>query len=223
MRPPRLPQGVFRRPLNTILATEGNVRVLREVLRHGGELGVSELAARSGLSPQHVRLVLAHLVKSAVVEALGLGRARLYRARVDHPLSKPLETLFRAEDERFAALRSAIRRAAQATRPQPVAVWLYGSVARGEDTPESDLDLAIVAEEGSLDAIVGQMRESLRDRAEALGASLAIVGVTPADVRRAQSGDPRWQDVVRDAIPIVGPDPGALLADRRAGPPRAVA
>jgi predicted nucleotidyltransferase len=209
--------------LNALLASEGNVRVLREVLRHGGELGVSEIAARSGLSPQHVRLVLAHLAKSGVVEALGLGRARLYRARLDHPLAKPLEALFRAEDERFVTLRTAIREAAGAARPGPVAVWLYGSVARGDDTPESDLDLAIVAEEGCLDAVVAQMRESLRDRAEELSISLSIVGATPADVRRADTGDPWWQGVVRDAIPIVGPAPRALLVDRRTSQPKVVA
>jgi predicted nucleotidyltransferase len=209
--------------LNTLLASEGNVRVLREVLRHGGELGVSEIAARSGLSPQHVRLVLAQLVKSRVVAALGLGRARLYRARLDHPLAKPLAALFRAEDERFAALRTAIREAADAARPHPVAVWLYGSVARGEDGPESDLDLAVIAEEGCLGTVVAQMRDTLRDRAEELSASLSIVGATPADVRRAEIGDPWWQGVVRDAIPIVGPVPRALLADRRTGQPKVVA
>jgi predicted nucleotidyltransferase len=92
-----------------------------------------------------------------------------------------------------------------------LAVWLYGSVARGDDTPGSDVDLAVVAEGGELDGILRALRERLRDTAEALGVELALVGATPADVARAAAGDSWWRGVVRDAVPIFGPDPKTLL------------
>lgn len=216
MRPPTNPQSALRRSLNAILAGEGHVRVLRELLRHGGELGAADVAARVALSPQHVRVVLGHLVRLGLVDQLGPGRARLYRARAAHPLAGPLAALFAAEEERFPAVLAAMRDAAAAMRPRPLAVWLYGSVARGEDTPESDVDVAVIAAGDDLDAILNDLRERLRDRAEELGVELALVGATPADVARAENGDPWWQSVVRDAIPVLGPDPKALLARARA-------
>lgn len=219
MRPPASPQSALRRPLNAALAGEGHVRVLRELFRHGGELGAADVATRVGLSPQHVRGVLAHLVRLGLVDRLGPGRARLYRARLAHPLAEPLAALFAAEEGRFAALLAAVRDAAAAARPRPLAVWLYGSVARGEDTPESDVDLAVVArQEGDLDTTLGELRERLRDTAEALGVELALVGATPADVARGETGDIWWRNVVRDAVPVFGPDPRTLLArSRKAG------
>jgi predicted nucleotidyltransferase len=216
MRPPSRPQSTLRRPLNTILGSEGNVRVLRELARHGGELGAADIAARAGLSPQHVRGVLAHLAGLALVDELGPGRTRLYRFRTVHPLARPIEALFEAEDDRFAALLSAIREAAAAVRPRPIAVWLYGSTARAEDSPGSDVDVVVVAEEDLVGVVLDQMRELLRSVADELGVELALVGAAPGDVRRADAGDPWWVGVSRDAVPIAGPDPKTLLAGLRA-------
>lgn len=223
MRPPASPRSTLRQPLNAALAGEGHVRVLRELFRHGGELGAADVAARVGLSPQHVRDVLAHLARLGLVDRLGPGRARLYRARLAHPLAEPLAALFAVEEGRFAALLAAVRDAAAAVRPRPLAVWLYGSVARGEDTPESDVDLAVVAEGSELDAVLGGLREHLRDTAEALGVELALVGATPADVARGEAGDLWWRGVVHDAVPVFGPDPKTLLARARVRAPTGAA
>src|SRR3982751_6364147 len=97
--PPTTCQGMLRHPLTAVLGSEGHVRLLRELLRHGGELGATDLATRAGLSPQHARLVLAHLVEAGVPGGLGPGRPRLYRARQAHPLVGPLDALFAAEEE----------------------------------------------------------------------------------------------------------------------------
>src|SRR3954468_4830198 len=110
---------MLRHPLTAILGSEGHVRLLRELLRQGGELGATDLATRAGLSPQHARLVLAHLVEADVADGLGAGRTRLYRARRAHPLVGPLDALFAAEDERFGAVLAAVRRAAAELRPRP--------------------------------------------------------------------------------------------------------
>jgi hypothetical protein len=49
-----------------------------------------------------------------LVDELGPGRVRLYRARLEHPLAGSLGALFAAEEERFAALLAAVRDAAAA-------------------------------------------------------------------------------------------------------------
>ena len=79
------------------------------LLRHGGELGVADLARRSGLSRQQTRTVLGRLVEAGVVDALGSGKSILYRGRRQHPLHGQLRDLFRAEDERWHEVGDAVR------------------------------------------------------------------------------------------------------------------
>lgn len=58
----------------------------------------------------------------------------LYRLNRRHALAEPVAELFRAEAARADVLFEGIRSVAERMHPPPVAVWLFGSVARGEDT-----------------------------------------------------------------------------------------
>lgn len=210
MRTPATPQSVARYPLNAILAAEGNVRVLRELFRHGGELAAPAIASRVRMSAQQVRQILVLLQDLGIVEGVGTGRYFSYRVRRSHPLFPALDTLFQAEEERFARLLDAIRDAAFSGSPSPHAVWLYGSVARGEDTAHSDVDVAVVVEEADLDTVLGTFREGLHESEEKLDAHVSVVGISPDDVRRLSTGDPWWVSVTEDALTLFGPDPEVL-------------
>ena len=215
MRRPSSPQSTLRYPLNAILASEGNVRVVRELFRHGGELSAPAIASRVGLTAKHVRQVAGSLVALTLVEEVGQGRYLLYRLRRAHALYTPLDTLFRAESERFEGMLRAIRNSVVHGGEKVRALWLYGSAARGDDRPGSDVDLALVAEEDVLHGIVEQVRARLRASGEVLGLGFSVVGLTPADVLRLSAGDPWWNSVRAEAIPLVGPDPDHLAAKAR--------
>ncbi len=215
MRLPSSKQSALRYPLSAILASEGNVRVLRELLRHGGALNAPHVARRVGMSPQHVRQILASLHSVGVIEEVGQGRYVSYRAGAGHPLYRALDDLFRKEDERFDAVLSAVREASAASGAVPLAVWLYGSVARGEDTAESDVDIAVVMDDAVLEKSVERIRERLHEAENRLGVSFSVVGLTPEDVGRLSAGDPWWADVQSDALALVGADPDRLAAQLR--------
>lgn len=160
-------------------------------------------------------MILRHLVDAGVVDSLGTGRARLYRVRRVHPLAGPLDALFAAEDERFEAVLAAVRREAGSLQPRPRAVWLYGSAARGTDTPASDVDLSVIAETGRLEETVEALRERLGPPGDTLGVVFSVVGGEPRDALRAAEGDPFWAGVASDAVPILGPAPDQLAAEVR--------
>jgi predicted nucleotidyltransferase len=216
-------QSVQRYPLTLMLGTEANLRLLRELSRHGGQLSAPALVARTGLAKTSVWAGLASLDEAGVVEVAGTGRARLYSIRLNHPLRHALGTLFEAEERRFDAVLDSIRTAAHGCGPGLAAVWLYGSVARGEDRPGSDLDIAVIAANDRVAAIVEALRDALHPAGEELRFTPSVVGLAMEDVARlADARDPWWCGVVRDAIALCGPRPDEFVRPPRAADKRAV-
>lgn len=214
MRVPRRPQSHLRYPLSRIFASQGAVRVLRELARHGGKLSIPALVGPTRLSAEGVRNVLADLSTIRVVEPVGQGRAVLYHLRTAHPLHGALVRLFEEEEARGQRVLQSLRQAAHAMVPGIVAVWIYGSVARGEDAPMSDLDVALVLPGQDVESATATYRQHLAPVLDREQVTLSAVGLSSADVRRlADSDHPWWRNLVAEAQPVMGPPP-AILAER---------
>jgi predicted nucleotidyltransferase len=204
--------------LTVILGTETNVRLLRELSRHGGQLSAPDLVLRTRLAKTSVWAGLISLEETGVVSVAGTGRVRLYSMAAEHPLREILDALFETEERRFGAILEAIREAARRCGPRVVAVWLYGSVARGEDRSGSDVDVAMVADEDALPSALEAVRDALHLAGRKLGFKPSVVGLEPSDVARlARERDPWWIEVVRDAVVLLGPRPDALARPPRPG------
>jgi DNA-binding transcriptional ArsR family regulator len=205
-------QSSLRYPLN-ILGNRANIRTLRELCAHGGDLSVAHLASTSRLTTQGVRNALAELHSAHVVETIGSGRTMLYRLNRANPLAGALEALFRAEAERVDAVITAIK--ATVSRPEVVAAWFYGSFARGEDRHDSDVDIAIVIDGSEQDAVAEAIRGQLRQDGDQLGFSPSLVSLGMDDVLRLSAGDPWWVNVAANAMPIKGRRPVEVAAMAR--------
>lgn len=107
-RPAR--QSFVRCPLTDILATSGQVRVLRVLALHGGALAPARVARSAGLTAPGVRLALAALVRTQVVTILGSGRTQLYQFDRAHPIAKSVRDLFLKEAKHWEALLGADRK-----------------------------------------------------------------------------------------------------------------
>lgn len=200
------PQSFLRHPLSAVFANPANVRVLRELARHGGELSSTVLVGRTRLSKPSVTASLAALVDFGLVESLGWRRQALYRIDGKHPLASTMAEMFRAEDRRFQSVLEVIRAAAAGAGV--IAAWLYGSVARGEDRWDSDVDVAVVATD---EGVKEKVREELSEQEDALRFSASIVGIDLNDVARlVRDDDPWWRQLLVDAVPLVGPEPHVL-------------
>jgi len=217
------PQSAHRYPLTTILGSDAHVRILRELFRYGGQLSAPALVARSGLAKASVWAGLLSLEQTGVVSVAGSGRVRLYGIRSDHPLRDVLASLFEAEERRFDAMLEAVRSAARGGEHDVAAVWVYGSTARGEDRPGSDLDVVVVARRAA-EKVAESTRHALRSAADRLGFVPSVTAITPADaVRLAKARHPWWADVARDAIVLLGARPEALARSHRGARPRRAA
>jgi predicted nucleotidyltransferase len=208
VRTPTTHQSYIRFPLSALLGDTGNVRILRALLTFDGPLSAVQIARQTGLTRQAVYVVLDRLVAQGAVRCLGTPRSRLYEAVAAQPLLVSLKPAFDREREHWKALLTALRDVLEAH----VAVrsgWLYGSVARGEDTPESDLDLAVV--------LSGRgEEEKLRDELDAIGSqfgvALSLVALTQADlVERAGQNGSWWAELEHDAQVLKGLSPAGEL------------
>lgn len=206
-------QSFARQPLSSVFSNAANVRVLRELSRTGGESSARMLSERSKLTKPSVLASLAHLEALGFVLSLGSSRSRLYRIDDKHPLAPKLTALFVEEDHRFGRIMSGIHKAAHDAGV--AAAWLYGSVARGEDGWDSDIDLAIVTDEDAV-AVKTKVREALRDREDLERFSASVLGFHTDDiVRLAAEQDPWWMAMCQDAVPLIGPPPDVFVARSR--------
>ena len=126
MRPPAERQSALRAPLNNVLSTEANVRVLRVISSSQSPLGKTEVARRAALNPTGVRRSVAHLVRLGILESVGTGRRQLVTLRERHPLAPILKSLFESEREVFRRLIDSLRIAVSELRPPPDSAWIEG-------------------------------------------------------------------------------------------------
>ena len=205
-------QSALRFPLTRILGSVANVKTFRELVRHGGELSAPSLCARTRLSTRAVQLSLRALEEMQVIRSLGSGRTRLYRRRRSHPLSQIFVELFRHEESRFEAIVGKVREAVETCLPSITAAWIFGSVARSEDRPGSDLDIALVTAPEKASAVEYLVRETLLAAEKELLFHASIVALDTNDLAQlAAQDDPLWTSLRKDTMPILGDSPETLM------------
>jgi predicted nucleotidyltransferase len=198
-------QSYLRHPLTNILGSAAAVRILRALFIGQNALSATQLAIEAKLSRPGVHSTLDSLIGQQLVKPHGAGRSQLYSIDPAHPLAQILEQLFTAERERYDALMAALRNNLRDTQGVQAA-WIYGSVARGEDGPRSDFDLALVVEHPGLTA--EKARNALAPLEERFGIQLSIVDLGADDIARLiEQKAPWWQEVIRDARVLLGQRP----------------
>jgi hypothetical protein len=130
----------FRRPLRAVTPTlDGDVlavlaradaeftgRQVHHLVGHGSERGV--------------RNALDRLAEQGVASSRRVGAAKLYRLNREHLAAQWIEGLAGMREQLLRRLTDTI----EAWEAPPVVAVLFGSVARGEATEDSDLDLLVV-------------------------------------------------------------------------------
>jgi predicted nucleotidyltransferase len=206
MPAPSLTQSHVRYPLTTILGSTGNVRALRVLVNDRAPQSAPSVAQQAGLSPQGARLVLDTLARQQLVKVHGSGRTELYEFSAAHPFGDALVTLFQVERTRWENLLAMVRKTLTRHGAAVHAAWLYGSVARGEDTPRSDIDIALLV---SSQELADEVREELTSLADEQQVHFSVTALTPKDLAAIPDHDRWWSDVVRDARILKGPAPDA--------------
>lgn len=205
MRPPKLSQSGLRYPLNEILGTEANVRLLRVLALHTGPFTAGELAKRAMLTRTSVYPALRVLEGAGIVEFIGVGPQKLVQLRERHPLSQPLRELFGAEVDRFDNLMQALRRLPAARHPGVVSAWLV-EAPRGSESVI--LTLHVVARAEDIDDVVSALNREVAEVERTFDVAVAVRGLGRSEVGSVMPASSVSQDAV---LLVAGVPPVSLL------------
>lgn len=109
----------------------------------------SELIELTGSGSGAVQRELKRLTSSGMVTVKRIGRQKHYQANPDCPVFEELCALVR----KTVALVEPIREALAPLTEKIERALIYGSVAKGTDTASSDIDLLVVADDMTLEAL----------------------------------------------------------------------
>jgi predicted nucleotidyltransferase len=131
----------FSRNLSALFPGAHSI-VLQELLRTPKQVTGRQLAMQlvDRLGKSRVSEVMQDLVRQGLVEREILGAAHLYSINKKHLCYELLNSLTQPVDLLLDLVTKQIGR----WSPKPIAVVLFGSIAKGTAKPDSDIDLLIV-------------------------------------------------------------------------------
>jgi predicted nucleotidyltransferase len=94
-------------------------------------------------------------------------------------------------------------------------------VARGEDGPDGDLEVAVVAADEDAETPVARLGELLGPIQDVQRVWITVIGLSPGDVRRLSGGDRWWRKATQPYLSVFGKGPDELAEElARPGGPR---
>ena len=184
---------------------------LRVLARQGRAVTGRDVARLAGTSPSSARRALLRLQRIGLVAAQESSHARLYELQRGHVLWEPVQWILTAPSRVLSAIADVVtgRLGDRAT------VAVFGSVARGESTADSDVDVALVLHEavstGERDAVVDELVDLVQTRSGNTAQVFCIDRAELADMVRSE--DPLVRSWLADARTLAGPDLKHLLAE----------
>ena len=108
---------------------------------------LSELAARSKRTPSSLQRELRSFAAGGILESRRDGGRVYYRAGSASALFEPLKEIV----DRSLGIEAQLAKAVEPLAERIATLFIYGSVAKGEGGPESDVDLMCVGDVGLAD------------------------------------------------------------------------
>lgn len=134
----------FREFAEKLLGSRVKIKIIRQLLMEESMPGEREAAKRMGVSHVAVNKALAELHGLNLVKPMRAGNVKIWYLNKDSYAYALLHGFAqKIGEEPLVHLRKTILDAFS-NSPEAIKITLFGSVAEGRETPESDIDLLIV-------------------------------------------------------------------------------
>lgn len=205
----------FTHPIEAVIpGAQG--RILAVLAETTAELNLRTIADLSGVSVAQASRVMPGLVELGVVERREAPPSSLFRLVPEHVAAAAVLSLGRSRD----TVIEEMGRAASELPVVPLSVIVFGSFARGDADPESDIDVVMVRPAGvdeandgwgsSVEQWKSELRQLTGNRVEVLEVGSDEIG------SRLQGRQAVWRDIDRDGLVVHGAGFDTLKAKRSA-------
>jgi predicted nucleotidyltransferase len=195
--------------LDAILGSTAKVRILRALMPLSSPVSGNEARLLAGIrSKSGLQAALAELTDLGIVERDHTRRIQFFQVNRSHDLVEPLTALFDAESRRVAKLQQALAEVLEAgdVQEHTLSIIMFGSNARGDALPASDLDLfAVTEDESQVERVREVLIDATPDVQRRFGLRISPFVMEKARVReRYRDGDPLMKNVLSDGRRLYG-------------------
>jgi predicted nucleotidyltransferase len=189
---------------NEIFSSSSGIAVLREISKVQTGLSGREIAKLAGISPPTCLGILTQLENLSIVKRQRGGRDHFFTLNREHIISeKIILKLLRFEDQLLNVLMRDIKKNFD---KYCISIFLFGSVARKEESIESDLDICFlinsIKSKGLLKNLISQKHSYYKIK---YGVSLTPLFLTEKDfILRAKNNKPPVPGIIKESLLIQG-------------------
>jgi predicted nucleotidyltransferase len=201
--------GMLFRPLDAVLGSQSKVGLLRALLQSSAPVSAREAARLAGLAHSGALRALDDLVELGVVNRTETPGQHLYTINSESELvEQGLGPLFTAERGRVAEVFRWIPERLKSYLSDGVvrSAVIFGSAARGEDRPDSDFDLLVVAwRQEDVEPVHQHLVDASGELFQRFGLLLSPVVIAVEQlVRQHHGGDPFVEAVLQEGRHVAG-------------------
>ena len=191
-------------PLNEIFSNGSAVRILRQLAETMTPVTGRECARRSNLSHRTAIENLNGLESTGVVNRIFGGRDHLFSLNRENLFVK--DVLIPVFEQERKLKRTLFKLIAEHYKDIATSILLFGSVARGEDTPESDLDICIIVpDESTKQKIEKRTVRVLLEVKQKFGVTLSNILLTEKEFRNGIDNQIElYQNIVNESKLLFG-------------------
>jgi UTP:GlnB (protein PII) uridylyltransferase len=195
--------------LEWVLGTTTKVQLLRALLPLCAPVTGREVQRLAGVrSTAGVRRALEELTSAGILVRSGSSTTHQYQINRDHYLIAQLEALFEVERGQMGRLADAVEAAlaAAGVRGAVRSVVVFGSQARGDARPDSDLDLLLITSDAErVDEVEAAVLGAAGSMAAHLGLRVSpIVLAAERAAGRTRDGDLLMQNILAEGRTLLG-------------------
>ncbi len=193
---------IINKALDHVFSSQGTVKVLRVL--NNSVVGITgrQIASLACITHQTAHNSLANLESLKLVNRVIGGSSHLFSLNRKNYLAKEIiQVIFESESNYRESIFSIIKKAIS---KHSISLILFGSVARKEESAESDLDLCIVydKEKKLLEKQVNTLQDNLYKE---FGVTLAPFYISAKEfTKRSKTNKPPVSDIKKDGIVISG-------------------
>ncbi|PKQ27486.1 MAG: hypothetical protein CVT63_07750 [Candidatus Anoxymicrobium japonicum] len=182
-----------------ILGSKIKIGILRLLFRTRGLFSGREISRMVGFSPTHTISNLRELEAAGLILRQRAGKTDLYQLNdKNSAIDGVLAPIFDWESNLLAELAEMF---ADRLGAKIVSIRLFGSVARGEEKSDSDVDLLLTLTDGvDIDELEEVIAEIDLDAGRRLGCPVSTVFVTESEyTKKVKSKKGFWKDIPRES------------------------